>query len=129
MPESNEDKDLGSLRISKSERKQGQDKGGMKSGNSRACFQCGEVGHLKVDCPLVRFGKSDLVDKTKWESSGFVCGFCGKKGHAMITCWSFKPERKKITPTCMYCGEEGHFMIDCTKYSDSLRVGSKGKLN
>ncbi|KAJ5082753.1 Zinc knuckle CX2CX4HX4C [Penicillium argentinense] len=59
-----------------------------------ACFNCGEEGHNKSDCPHPRVFKG-------------TCRMCGQEGHPAASC----PE--KPVDICRNCGGEGHLSKDC----------------
>ncbi|KAK5796065.1 hypothetical protein VI817_005350 [Penicillium citrinum] len=63
-----------------------------------ACYNCGEEGHSKADCPEPR------------KQTG-ACFNCGDTGHSKADC----PEPRKQTGACYNCGEEGHNKVNCPK--------------
>ncbi|OQE96734.1 hypothetical protein PENNAL_c0001G00878 [Penicillium nalgiovense] len=65
-------------------------------GGDRACYNCGQEGHSKAECPEPR--------KTG------ACFNCGQEGHSKAEC----TEPRKMGP-CFNCGEEGHSKSECTK--------------
>ena len=64
-------------------------------GEEYRCYRCGQVGHLKQDCP----GK---------------CGHCNKGGHEESQCWINHPELRP---------ERGGNRNDNAKYAMTVRAG------
>ena len=61
------------------------------------CFNCGLLGHRKIDCP--------------W-SQDSVCHNCGEAGHWKVDCPN--------PPKCFFCGQSGHTKSDCPKFLATL---------
>ncbi|KAI1845119.1 hypothetical protein JX266_008666 [Neoarthrinium moseri] len=78
--------------------------GDIEGGGGRlngACFNCGEEGHMKADCPKPRVMR---------------CRHCNAEGHTMARCPdpSCPPqEPREFTGECRVCGKEGHRAADC----------------
>ena len=57
------------------------------------CYNCGEFGHKKVDCPKLR---SQTNNDRSGRFNG-TCFYCGKRGHRKSECreWKKKLEEMK----------------------------------
>lgn len=73
-------------------------KGGGGGGGSRACFKCGEEGHMSRECP-----------KNTGGGGSRACFKCGEEGHISRDC------PKGGGRACFNCNEEGHMSRDCSK--------------
>lgn len=62
------------------------------------CFNCGEVGHNKSECP------NPAVERP---FTG-TCRICEQEGHRAAECPMKKPD------ICRSCGAEGHKAAECT---------------
>ncbi|TGJ78778.1 hypothetical protein E0Z10_g9983 [Xylaria hypoxylon] len=74
-------------------------------GGGGTCFNCGQEGHNKVDCPNPRVQK---------------CRHCDEEGHMVRDCPTAPP--REFTGECRHCHEEGHMAKDCpTKPAEVCR--------
>ncbi|GAW18051.1 hypothetical protein ANO14919_075200 [Xylariales sp. No.14919] len=74
-------------------------------GGSGGCFNCGQEGHNKADCPNPRVQK---------------CRHCNEEGHMIRDCPTAPP--REFTGECRYCHAEGHMAKDCpTKPAEVCR--------
>ncbi|KAK1836026.1 hypothetical protein QBC39DRAFT_327151 [Podospora conica] len=77
-------------------------------GGDGGCFNCGEDGHMKNECPNPRAGGG----------GGGACFNCGEEGfspvpsHMKSECPQPRIDRAPEGP-CRRCGEEGHYHRDC----------------
>ena len=53
---------------------------------STMCFRCGEVGHVRRNCPQAKRGGVKSDRGAKPESRKIVCFFCDKEGHTKADC-------------------------------------------
>jgi hypothetical protein len=112
----------------------GGDRGGGGGGGDRACYNCGEVGHMSRDCPQPRQGgggggggggRGGDRDEASYGSCGGgdrggggdrACYNCGENGHMSRDC----PQPRSGGGgggggggACYNCGEQGHQSRDC----------------
>lgn len=82
-------------------------------GDDRACYNCGETGHNKADCPKPRAPPTGPCRRCNEEghwskecpnAPPMVCFDCGSAEHLSKEC----PDR-----SCKNCGEKGHSSTDC----------------
>ncbi|KAI9735446.1 MAG: hypothetical protein M1818_006452 [Claussenomyces sp. TS43310] len=74
-----------------------------------ACYNCGEPGHMKSECPNPRTGA---------QNSG-QCYRCGESGHNKAECPNPAVARE-FTGTCRLCEETGHRAADCPSASPKV---------
>ncbi|KAJ8123910.1 hypothetical protein ONZ43_g249 [Nemania bipapillata] len=81
------------------------DDGARGGGGGGGCFNCGQEGHNKADCPNPRVQK---------------CRHCNEEGHLVRDCPTAPP--REFTGECRHCHQEGHMAKDCpTKPAEVCR--------
>ncbi|KAK7181841.1 hypothetical protein DPSP01_002429 [Paraphaeosphaeria sporulosa] len=83
----------------------------LRGGDSRTCNGCGEVGHIKRNCPNPPAGGS----------SGGACYSCGQEGHQKRDCPNGGGD------ACFNCGMTGHRKVDCTAPPQARQGGGAGQ--
>ena len=67
--------------------------GGGDRGGNRACYNCGEEGHLSRDCPATRQDRKPRPEGGGGGGGG-ACYNCGEEGHMSRDCPAPRQERK-----------------------------------
>ncbi|WCJ40207.1 zinc knuckle (CCHC-type) family protein [Euphorbia peplus] len=85
----------------------------------QSCYNCGEDGHMAVNCPSFQQKKrpcflcGSLEHGFRQCSKERVCSICKTPGHRPKKC----PEKHKSGPlpsnVCLKCGDSGHDMFSC----------------
>lgn len=102
-----------------------------------ACWECGQLGHTRAECPVVAL-------RAEARKAATVCWVCGLQGHTKTECavaaknaarhaaaaakkvaaevsWECgqqghtKAEYQQGALICWHCGEKGHTREDCTR--------------
>ncbi|XP_054163171.1 uncharacterized protein LOC128961003 [Oppia nitens] len=95
-----------------SSRGRGRGRGGGGGGGGRACFNCGDDGHMSRECPK---------PKKNGGGGGRSCFKCGEEGHMSREC------PKGGGNKCFNCQGEGHISRDCTQPRSSRGRGRGGR--
>ncbi|XP_048542303.1 zinc finger CCHC domain-containing protein 7-like [Triticum urartu] len=84
------------------------------------CFNCGEEGHVAVNCPMEKRKKPCFVcglfgHNAKQCTQGQECFICKKGGHMAKDCPDKHTKNtQQYTTLCLRCGETGHDMFGCS---------------
>lgn len=82
------------------------------------CHNCGEEGHMSVNCTVVRRKKpcflcGSLEHNIKQCTKGKDCFICKKEGHRAKDCPDKNNEGSWNSKICLKCGDYGHDMFSC----------------
>uniref|UniRef100_J3N952 CCHC-type domain-containing protein n=1 Tax=Oryza brachyantha TaxID=4533 RepID=J3N952_ORYBR len=82
------------------------------------CFNCGEEGHVAVNCPIEKRKKPCFVcglfgHNSKQCTQGQDCFICKKGGHIAKECPEKHNRKTQQSTFCLKCGESGHDMFGC----------------
>jgi len=104
-------KDCRSAKKQRMDGDRGGDRGGRGGGGDRACYNCGQTGHLSYECT-----------EAKKEGAGGParsCYNCGQEGHISRDCTGAKKEGAGPPGggdrACYNCGQTGHMSYDCAE--------------
>jgi len=85
-------------------------------GGGRACFNCGDEGHMSRECTKPKAGGGG-----GGRGGPVTCFKCGEEGHMSREC------PKGGGRACFNCGEEGHMSRECTKPREAGRGRGSGR--
>uniref|UniRef100_A0A0E0J3H1 CCHC-type domain-containing protein n=1 Tax=Oryza nivara TaxID=4536 RepID=A0A0E0J3H1_ORYNI len=82
------------------------------------CFNCGEEGHVAVNCPMEKRKRPCFVcglfgHNSKQCTQGQDCFICKKGGHIAKDCPEKHNRNTQQSTFCLRCGESGHDMFGC----------------
>lgn len=110
---------------------------GQGENKRQACFQCGDVTHIKRNCPRLAQSTFNARETSNgagqtWQNGREIqCMGCGRKGHWLSECWRTpssaggagrgKTARGPSTARCLGCGRQGHWLAECWRVADGAR--------
>ncbi|KAJ8750143.1 hypothetical protein K2173_014058 [Erythroxylum novogranatense] len=89
------------------------------SGWSATCFNCGEEGHMAVNCPSQKKKKKpcyvcgSLDHSAKQCKKGRDCAICKQAGHQAKDCPQKLKSTMQSSKICLKCGDTGHDLFLC----------------
>jgi len=84
-----------------------------KSSTEKACYSCGQQGHISKYCTKGGNSGSNNEDRK--------CYSCGQCGHISSNC-----TQRTRKDECYKCGKTGHRQADCTQGGGSSSRGGRG---
>ena len=133
-----ENSELGEIRVMIDELRKEVDKianqqhrSGNSAGIQGRCYQCGNTGHFKRNCPQLSHrppqGQTKPKPVSELHQSKIQCLGCGRLGHELAKCWrtpvaagglgSSSTLRSTADSQCLSCGKQGHWAADCRRVS------------
>ena len=88
------------------------------------CSFCGETGHNKQTCWIVKLSHCMLPDVEATTRKTYCCSICGESGHNSQKCGKKEvgSSPKKGVRHCKRCGESGHNIRTCRVTDDQLTI-------
>ncbi|KAH7837130.1 hypothetical protein Vadar_009985 [Vaccinium darrowii] len=83
-----------------------------------ACYNCGEEGHISVNCTLAKRKKpcfvcGSLEHHARQCTKGQDCFICKKGGHRAKDCPEKYKRVSQSSKICLKCGDSGHELFSC----------------